>query len=176
MTLSSDKQMLLCHRLLPLLDGRRVGDLMSSIMASVRRELTVAGFEVAGAEMSLAHMGMGSCCRAIREAGADVREGSDATGPTTYVCARLMVDVGDDDDTAMSLSLQFRAWGPGKGEFFTTYTTRENLNLQGVIALDAHLVLYGALNRMLKGEAVEGAIAADLARDFCGQFTDALVP
>jgi hypothetical protein len=175
MPLSTDKQLLLCHQMFAHLEKPRIDALLGGCLGAVRRAMTAAGFRVGDDEMSFAGMGAGSGSRSVRSACVEAREGDDTT-PALCISARLVVDVGNTGDTPMALTLQMTAHRMRGAAFLVSTPVKEPLNAMVVDSMDAQLTLAGALNRMYGGEQVEAARSADLARDFCAQLNDALVP
>lgn len=176
MPLSPDKQLLLCHQLFGPLESPRVDALLSGCLASVRREMTAAGFRVSEDLVSSAGMGAGSVSRARRAACIDAHEGADGQGPAVGVTVELTVDVGETGLTPRFLALQMFAHRMTGAAFATSPQVLAMLNPQAVDSMDARTTLEGALNRLYGGEEVEAARAADLAREFCTQLNEELVP
>lgn len=176
MPLSPDKQLLLCHQLFGPLESPRVDALLSGCLASVRREMTAAGFRVSEELMSSAGMGAGSCSRARRAACVDAHEGADGRGPAVSVTVELTVDVGETGTTPRMLALEMSAHRMTGAAFATSPKVLAILNAQAVDSMDGQLAFEGALNRLYGGVQVEAARAADLAREFCAQLGEELVP
>lgn len=176
MSLSTDKQLLLCHQLFGPLESLRVDALLAGCLASVRREMSAAGFRVSEDMLSSAGMGAGSASRARRAACVDAHEGADGQGPAVSVTVELAIDVSETGLTSRSLTLQMSAHRMTGAAFATSPQVMAKLNPLAVDSMDARLTFEGALNRLYGGEQVEAARAADLAREFCAQLGEELVP
>lgn len=176
MILCADSRRKLGLKVLPEIAKPEVGDLLRACLVAVQTEMAVTGLAVASIEVRhKAHFGDDSG-PLVREADAYVYEDAGCRSKRLVVTLRLVVDLGEPGDTAMTMALQLAASREDGADFLLSRRLYAQLDQHKAEDMDAPGLIRLALARLLDNYEGQQALCTRLAHDFCTQLAEELVP